>query len=249
MQSRSHARSLRSPAMPSRLATMIRCPSGGDRLFPRDHPSSERDAALLHREDPSLPRIDPSIRRVPAPIRAMWASSAGQGASSGASSHGAAVEGRRGAGAAATPSASASIGQRVEPAYPECSEAKCGKTPLGATVTPSGHPRQAPSHLLPSLPDSISVIPIAFRFSVCPGKEGGDFRSPTPQSPPVGRGRSIGCPMTYSPPDGGARGGRSNSDPPSVPAPISCTRWVYALHGRYFAKRYTRLVQIFGMHG
>ena len=40
-----------------------------------------------------------------------------------------------------------------------------------------------------------------------------------------------------------------DSDPPSVPAPIYCTRWVYALHGRYFAKRYTRLVQIFGMHG
>jgi hypothetical protein len=32
--------------------------------------------------------------------------------------------------------------------------------------------------------------PIAFRFSM---------PWPTPQSPPVGRGRSIGCPMTYSP--------------------------------------------------
>ena len=42
-------------------------------------------------------------------------------------------------------------------------------------------------------------VPIAFRFSVCPGKGGNDFRSPTPQSPPVGRGRSIDCPMTYSP--------------------------------------------------
>ena len=58
-------------------------------------------------------------------------------------------------------------------------------------------------------------IPIAFRFSVCPGKGGVDFRSPTPQSPPVWRGRSIGCPMTYSPPDGSVwrRGERSNSDP------------------------------------
>ena len=29
------------------------------------------------------------------------------------------------------------------------------------------------------------------------------------------------------PTGGGRGGGRSNSDPPSVPAPISCTRWVY----------------------
>ena len=110
----------------------IRCPPGGDRLFPRDHPSSERDAALLHREDPSLPRIDSSIRRVPA----RWScSSAGAPA---AFDRCPMDEGP----APADDAGMARIGgQRVEPAYPGCNEAKCGKTPLGATVRPSGHPR------------------------------------------------------------------------------------------------------------
>ena len=56
--------------------------------------------------------------------------------------------------------------------------------------------------------------------------EGKSIGCPMTYSPHVGRGRSIGCPMTYSPSRREGRGVGDPIRPPSVPAPIFCTRWV-----------------------
>ncbi len=53
--------------------------------------------------------------------------------------------------------------------------------------------------------EGIYALRSGFRARSVEGDD--DFRSPTPQSPPVGRGRSVGGPMSYSPSQReGARG-------------------------------------------
>ena len=77
-----------------------------------------------------------------------------------------------------------------------------------------------------------------------PGKGGDDFRSPTPQSPPVGRGRSIDCPITYSPSQRErARGWAIQFRPPSVPTPISDGHRYLGGHGFRLARPIGRLVR------